>query len=157
MSQKPRALIRPGDAVILAIAFVLIIFACYFPERAKAQVVHQGDPVWYWNCLSGCGTSSANVTSTDVGGTITTGGSFQSAIAAASDPHNPRSGCRIFNPPTATENLAVYFGASPTLSHAVALRPGWAVGCSTGSGKTLGDQVWVEAATTAHAFAGFVQ
>ena len=69
------------------------------------------------------------VTSTDDSGTIATGGSYQSAIAAS----GTRKGCLIQNPTTATEVLNVKFAtmanpftlAGRRLCRSVATRAAW--------------------------------
>lgn len=102
-----------------------------------------------------CENSSATttplaVTSTNISGTITSGGAFQS-IAAAS---GARKGCLVQNPTNATEPLYVFYGAnaSATQAKSVSLNPGGSANCSTGSGGVLTDNVSVMAATTGHAF-----
>lgn len=107
-------------------------------------------------CAAG-GTAPApvSVTSTNLSGTVTTGGTFQVLSAASTT----RAGCFIQNPITATETLFVFFGAngSALTTKAVNLAPGSAVGCATQGGGILGDNISVTAATTGHAFVAQVQ
>jgi hypothetical protein len=88
-------------------------------------------------------------TSTDDSGTITTGGSYQTVIAASGS----RKGCLIQNPTTATEVLNVKFG---TMASPFTLLPGMSIGCNQGS-LVLQDAVTAMAPTTAHAFAALAQ
>lgn len=82
--------------------------------------------------------------------TITTGGAFQTLLASNAS----RKGCLIQNPPTATENLAVFVGAtgSATTVHAFTLPPGGTFQCLSGP-LVITDNIAVEAATPGHAFA----
>lgn len=89
------------------------------------------------------------ITSTDAGGTITVGGSYQTAIAAS----GTRKGCQIQNPTTATEALNVKFG---TMANPFTLLAGMSIGCNQG-GLVLQDAVTVMGATTGHAFAALAQ
>jgi hypothetical protein len=81
--------------------------------------------------------------------TVTTGGTFQSALAASVS----RKGCVVQNPTTATEPLYVYFGAtgSATTATSISLAPGQSVSCNSGP-LVLTDNVAVTATTSAHAF-----
>ncbi len=90
------------------------------------------------------------VTSTSGSSTVTTGGTFQSALASNAN----RKGCLIQNPATATENLLVFFGAtgSATTATSFSLPAGAAISCATGAGFVLTDNVAVTGATTGHAY-----
>lgn len=84
----------------------------------------------------------ARATSTPGGGSVTTGGAYQSALAA-----NPsRLDCLIQN--TSTQTLRVFVGApgSATDASAFQIAPGGTFGCGTGNGFTLTDQISVSAA-----------
>lgn len=96
-----------------------------------------------------------DVPTTNISGTVTTGGAFQSISASSTTRH----GCFIQNPITATETLFVFFGAnaSATTSNSVGVAPGAAVTCATGAGQVLSDNISVSAATASHAFMGQVQ
>jgi hypothetical protein len=94
-------------------------------------------------------TTPLGVTSTDSSGTITTGGSYQSIIAAS----GTRKGCLIQNPATATEVLNVKFA---TMANPFTLLPGMSIGCNQGS-VVLQDAVTATAPTTGHAFAALAQ
>ena len=100
------------------------------------------DPNAPLNCTGGA-------TSTDASGTVATGGTFQSVLAA----NGNRKGCTIQNPTTASEVLYVYFGpnASATTANSFSLAAGAAVSCAI-SGIILDDNVSVTGATTGHAF-----
>ena len=89
------------------------------------------------------------VTSTDNSGTIITGGTFQSIIAAS----GTRKGCLIQNPTTATEPLSVKFG---TMANSFTLLPGMSIGCNQGN-MVLQDAVTGTATTTGHAYAALAQ
>ena len=90
----------------------------------------------------------------DASGSITTGGTAQTALAA-----NPtRRFLRIENPPSATESLFVRYGGTASVNSSTPdsteLAPGasdeyWSVG---GSGYVPGGLVSVIAATTGHKF-----
>lgn len=96
----------------------------------------------------------APATSTPASGTVTTGATFQSIIAAS----GARLGCFVQNPISATETLYVFFGTngSATTANSVQLAPGGSVSCNAGQ-IVLQDNVSVTAATTAHAFTAFSQ
>jgi hypothetical protein len=93
------------------------------------------------------------VTSQNLSGTITSGGSFQYLASA-----NPsRNGCLIQNPTTASEALYVNVGsASPTTANSFSLAAGAAFSCN-GSGIVVTDAIQIEAATTNHAFIAVIQ
>ncbi len=93
---------------------------------------------------------SYGVTSTSGSSTVTTGGTFQSALASNAN----RKGCLIQNPATATENLFVFFGAtgSATTATSFSLPAGAAMSCATGAGFVLTDNVAITGATTGHAY-----
>jgi hypothetical protein len=93
------------------------------------------------------------VNSTDFSGTIATGGSYQTAIAAPVSPAAMRRGCLIQNPTTASEVLNVKFG---TMAQPYTLLPGDHIGCTIGS-QVLQDAVTVMAATLGHAYAATAQ
>lgn len=94
-------------------------------------------------------TTPLGVTSTDASGTIGTGGSYQTIIAASGS----RKGCLIQNPTTATEVLNIKFG---TMANPLTLLPGMSIGCSQGS-LVLQDAVTGMAPTSGHAFAATAQ
>lgn len=109
------------------------------------------------NCSGGGGGAQGaplGVTSTDISGTVTTGGTFQSVSAASAS----RKGGMIQNPTTATEPLYVFFGAnaSATTGNSISLAPGGSVSFNAGP-IVLQDNVSVTAPTTGHAFNGKVQ
>lgn len=99
--------------------------------------------------LSSDSRAVSGATTTQTGTTVTTGGTFQSALASS----GTRKGCGIFNPPDATEFLYVFFGAtgSATTSNAIKLAAGQSVSCGA-PGIVLTDNVAVTATTTGHAF-----
>lgn len=101
--------------------------------------------------LSGTGAITIDpvvVTPTDKSGTVTAGGTAQTAIAA-----NPsRKGWCIQNPPTATENLQVRSGAAATSTTGVALVPGQ--GACNPTGEIDQGIISVIGATTSHAYLG---
>lgn len=94
-------------------------------------------------------TAPLGATSTDASGTITSGGSYQTVIAAS----GTRKGCSVQNPTTATEVLNVKFG---TMANPFTLLAGMSIGCNQG-GLVLQDAVTATAATTGHAFAATAQ
>lgn len=97
----------------------------------------------------GTSLSPLGVTTTNDSGTVATGSTFQTAIAASAS----RLGCLVQNPTTASEVLFVYFGtnASATTAKSVTLGPGASISCVAG-GTVLTDNVSVTAATSTHAF-----
>lgn len=96
--------------------------------------------------------SSSPLASTNISGTVTTGGTFQQVLAQS----NTRKGCLIENPTTATEALYVYASASgsPSTSNAFSIAPGSAFSCASPGGTVIGDAIQVTATTTAHVFVG---
>lgn len=101
---------------------------------------------------SGQALVSPNValTTTVQGLTVTTGGTFQSVLAASAT----RNGCLVQNPVAATETLFVYFGANggATTAKSIALAAGSAVSCQVGASGVATDNISVTATTTGHAF-----
>ncbi|HVZ60634.1 MAG TPA: hypothetical protein VG892_07595 [Terriglobales bacterium] len=90
-----------------------------------------------------------NGTSVDVSGTITSGGTYQTAVAA-----NPyRANCTIQNPADATEDLNVKIG---TMAEPYVLAAGQALSTLNGSVNAT-DAITVTATTTGHAYAGTCQ
>lgn len=90
-----------------------------------------------------------NATSTDISGTITLGGTYQTAAAASAT----RKNCSIQNPSTATEALLVKIG---TMAQPYSLGAG--AGISTNNGVVNAtDVITVTATTNGHAFAGTCQ
>lgn len=101
-------------------------------------------------CTSGCtgggGTVSPAVgPSTDISGTVTLGGTYQTVAASSAT----RKSCTIQNPTTATEVLNVKLG---TMASPYTL----AIGASFNSGYGS-DAITLTAATTSHGFAGTCQ
>lgn len=96
--------------------------------------------------------ASSPLASTNISGTVTTGGTFQQVLAQNSS----RKGCLIENPTTATEALYIYASASGTASttNAFSISPGSAFSCSSAGGTVIGDAVQVSATTTGHVFVG---
>lgn len=84
---------------------------------------------------------------TQTAGTITLGGTFQTALAASAN----RKGCMIQN--TGVRTLHVFFGplAGATTAKAIQVAPGGAVSCSVG-GIVLTDAVNVVTTTTADTY-----
>jgi len=98
------------------------------------------------------GTVTANPTSgtsTDISGTVTLGGTYQTAAASSAS----RKNCTIQNPTTATEVLNVKFG---TMASPYTLSPGASISALNGT-VVATDAITLTAATTAHAFAGTCQ
>ena len=87
---------------------------------------------------------------TNASGTVTTGGSFQAALAASPT----RKGCLIQNPVTATEPLYVYFGSgTPTATNSIGLNQGGVATCAIGNGSYVApDAIQLMAATTGHPY-----
>ena len=96
------------------------------------------------------GTSTpAGGTSTDISGTVTTGGVYQTVAAS----NTSRKNCTIQNPTTASEPLLVKFG---TMTQPYSLNAGQAISALNGTVVAY-DAITVSAATTGHAFAGTCQ
>lgn len=93
---------------------------------------------------------SSGSTSTDISGTVTLGGTYQTALAA----NTARKGCLIQNPTTATEILSVKVG---TMATAYSLPIGATFSCASAGGLIVTDAITLTAATTSHAFAGVSQ
>lgn len=87
--------------------------------------------------------------SIDISGTVTLGGTYQTAAAANAG----RQNCTIQNPSSATESLKVKIGA---MAQPYELAAGQAVSTLNGT-VTATDAITVTAATTSHAFAGSCQ
>lgn len=106
------------------------------------------------NCKTGCGSTQVAATTTQTGPTVAVGLTFQSVAASSGS----RKGCTIQNPPTATEVLYVFFGAtgSATTSNSFTLSPGQALSCVSGP-VVLTDNIAVTSTTAAHAFILAVQ
>lgn len=100
-------------------------------------------------------TVAAGVTSTSTAATITTGGTWQTAIAASSS----RKGCFIHNPSDASEIIRVFVGATGTASDGASLtvQAGGTFSCANGAGYVAQDNIAVKAATTSKPFAVIVQ
>lgn len=94
-------------------------------------------------------TGPGNYTSTDIGGTVTTGGSYQTVAAA----NQSRRNCTVQNPGNATEVLDVKIG---TMAQPYVLNAGQGIS-SNSVGVDATDAITVTAATTGHAFAGTCQ
>lgn len=92
------------------------------------------------------------VPSTNISGTVTAGGTFQTILAANT---TTRKGCSIENPTTATEPLLVYAStpSSPAAGASYSLGPGGIFNCAS-SNVVIGDAIAVTATTTGHAFTG---
>lgn len=102
-----------------------------------AQTVGVCDPNYPPNCAGGAA-------STQVAVTITTHGTFQSALAASLS----RRGCLILNTTTA-DTVYVFFGAtgSATTGNSIPLAPGQSVNCFAGN-IILTDNVAVTVSAT---------
>lgn len=91
----------------------------------------------------------AGATSTDISGTVTLGGTYQTVLAASAT----RKGCLIQNPTTATEILSIKVG---TMASPFTVAAGSTFSCG-GNGVVVTDAITLTAATTTHAFAGVSQ
>lgn len=100
-------------------------------------------------------TPSGATTTTQTSATVTTGGTFQAAIASSTT----RKGCTIQNTSALAEPLFVYFGAigSATTANSFSLASGASIQCATASLAVITSAVNVTAATTTHAFVIGVQ
>lgn len=87
--------------------------------------------------------------STDIGGTVTTGGTYQTVAASSTNRHS----CTIQNPSTASEPLNVKFASQV---QPYVLGPGQSVTTNNGI-VNANDTITVTATTTGHAFAGTCQ
>jgi hypothetical protein len=94
-------------------------------------------------------TQPLGATSTDASGTVTTGTTYQTAIAASST----RKGCLIQNPTTATEVLSVKVG---TMAAPFTILAGGTFSCASGS-IVVTDAITITAPTTGHAFSAVYQ
>jgi len=95
------------------------------------------------------GGSQIAAPSSDISGTVTLGGTYQTVLASNSS----RKGCLIQNPTTATEVLSVKVG---TMAQPYTLAAGAAFSCNNGP-VVVTDTITLTAATTSHAFAGTAQ
>ena len=93
------------------------------------------------------------IPSTNISGTVTTGGTFQTILAANT---TTRKGCTIENPTTASEALSVFAstGAAATVATAFTIAPGSTFSCTLPGGAVISDAIQVTATTTGHAFVG---
>lgn len=98
--------------------------------------------------------SQLGVTNTNVSGTITTGGTFQTAITANAS----RKSCLIQNSISETTTLYVYFGTlgTATSGNAFEISPGGSISCSSGNLVDT-SAVNVMASNTGHVFKGVTQ
>lgn len=87
--------------------------------------------------------------SSDISGTVTAGGTYQTVVAA----NSLRKNCTIQNPTTASEVLDVKIG---TMANPYTLAAGAILSTNSG-GTTATDAITVSAATTSHAFVGTCQ
>ena len=93
--------------------------------------------------------SPFGVRSTNVSGTITTGGTFQSVfLAIPAGTTQRRYGCTIQN--TSTHTQWVFFGplASATEAKAYQIAPGQPISCQLNDGTVLQDQVSITGTTS---------
>lgn len=95
-------------------------------------------------------TLPTGVISTDASFTVTTGGSYQTVLAA----NATRKACLFQNPTTATEVVTFKAGTQAT---AYTIAPGATFSCATTNGLVLTDAITATAATTSHAVAGSSQ
>lgn len=86
----------------------------------------------------------SDLTTTQVGGAITTHGTFQSALAASTT----RKGCLYTN--TSLDTEYVFFGltASATTSNAHQVAPGAGMSCATQAGGVVDDNIAVTSKVT---------
>lgn len=98
------------------------------------------------NSLSGGPTGAS---SSDISGTIASGGSYQTAAAANSN----RKNCTLENPTTATEPLFIKFG---TMAQPYSLNAGQAISALNGV-VVATDAITVSATTTNHSYSGTCQ
>lgn len=98
------------------------------------------------NSLSGGPTGAV---SSDISGTIASGGSYQTAAAANSN----RKNCTLENPTTATEPLFVKFG---TMAQPYSLNAGQAISALNGV-VVATDTITVSATTANHNYSGTCQ
>lgn len=92
---------------------------------------------------------STKVTTTEKGGTVTSGGTAQAAIAA----NSLRRGWCIQNDPAATEVMTVRANGTASATTGVALQPGWQTCNQPEMVDTAAISVF--AATTGHRWFGF--
>lgn len=84
-------------------------------------------------------------------GTITTGNTFQSVLAA----NTARKGCRITN--TSANAMTLDLGASPAAATAIPLAAGAAFLCGTGDGFVISDQINLTSGTAGSTFVVWAQ
>ena len=147
-------------ALLLGLGLAALACAAHAQSTAAqvlpGMLVTVGCPPGYTVCYVPY--SSANplpiggtgVTSTNNSGSIITGGTFQTLLAA----NAARKGCLIQNPTTATEPLYVSVAvatASASIAKSYSLAPGASFSCASGL-AVITDNIAVTAATTAHAF-----
>lgn len=93
-------------------------------------------------------TSPKNALSSDASSTVTTGGTFQTALIQ----NLTRLNCTIQNNDASKiEPLFVSIASSPTVANSYALAYGATFSCTNG-GVVMGDAIKVSAATTGHTF-----
>lgn len=152
-------------SVIVALGCAGLAGAAFAQSSAQPVVTGYlttvGCPTGVSTCFVQYGASGSSTkviptaaTTANDSGTVTTGGAFQSVIAASAS----RLGCTIQNPTSATEPLYVFFGTNASASEnaSITLGPGASVSCAAGV-AVLTDNVSVTAATTGHAFVAMNQ
>lgn len=93
--------------------------------------------------------NSPGSVSTDISGTVASGGTYQTVAVQ----NSLRKNCTIQNPASATESLSVKLG---TMAQPYNLAAGQALSTANGWGGAT-DAITVTATTTSHAFAGTCQ
>lgn len=98
-------------------------------------------------CLNGTFSATVNVapvTTTETGGTVTTHGTFQAALASAGG----RKGCTVQN--TSADVEYVFFGAtvSATTTNSFQLAAGQSINCAVGGLSVATDNIAISSKTT---------
>lgn len=144
-------------------ALALAVTLWQSPARAQTSNIYcltgtgsTGFPIWLPDsatnpCPVTGSLGPSGVTGTNLSGTITTGGTFQSLQVATAG----RKGCTVQN--NGTHNMEVFFGpiGSATTSNSVVLSAGQSVYCAVGGVSVLTDQVSITGTTADPFFANF--
>lgn len=159
-----KAILRFAAAVIFAgLSFVPQAYAQSLPATAKVvatcgtqtYVVSSSQAITQDTTGKSCDTGGGGTvaptggTSTDISGTVISGGSYQTVAAAS----GTRKNCTIQNPVSATEPLNVKFG---TMAQPYSLNAGQAISALNGV-VVAQDAITLTATTNGHAYAGTCQ
>lgn len=150
--------------VSLGVALACLVFAALcallYSPSAMAQGITQKvavcNPAFVGQCIKPDANGAIPTTltaaaapSTNASTTVTTGGTYQTVVAASTS----RKGCTIQNPTTATEILNVRVKATAVFTIPI----GGSFNCGAPGNLVISDLIEVTATTTGHAFTATYQ